>query len=50
MIFQLITDSECVLMIDIDGTISCVPNCDENRHWQMYQAWLLEGNEPLPAE
>lgn len=43
------TNSNSVILT-LDGVIYFVPNDPANRHWQMYQAWLAEGNEPLPAE
>lgn len=36
--------------IDLDGSISFVPDEPENRDWQAYQEWLAAGNTPEPAE
>jgi len=27
---------------------ACIPNCDDNRDWRLYQEWLSEGNTPEP--
>lgn len=39
-ILMVLGDQECPLV---------VPNDPKNRHWQLYQQWLEEGNTPLPA-
>lgn len=52
MQYQLITDSECIKMIDGNGVIKCIPNDERNTDWQEYQAWLAADpeNQPEPAE
>lgn len=31
-------------------TGASIPNHSNNRHWQEYQRWLVEGNTPDPVE
>lgn len=40
-------DNTCILRLPDKSTI---PNDLENTDWQAYQAWLAEGNIPLPPE
>jgi len=54
MIYQLFRNrdgsiSDYICRIDFDGLVACIPNDMGNRDWREYQAWLAEGNEPLPA-
>ena len=34
----------------VDGRTWCAPLCPGNRHYDAFQEWLAEGNEPLPAD
>lgn len=58
MIYQYVTDfnggnNPNIILRNIDGIISCIPNDPTNRDWQEYQAWLAadpENNVPLAAD
>lgn len=47
MRYQLTWSPDLVLRLDDQ---SGIPNHPSNRDWAEYQAWLAEGNAPLPAE
>jgi len=55
MQFQLMNDpftgepsDRFIIFTDDDGNVWTVPK-DSNWMWDLYQQWLAEGNEPLPA-
>jgi len=33
-----------IKMVDPNSDITMIPNAEKNRHWQMYQQWLADGN------
>ena len=45
--YKLIKDFDGVMLV-AEGTF--IPNNPDLRLWVEYQAWLAEGNQPLPAE
>lgn len=40
----------CISKLNDGVQISVIPNDPENTDWQAYQAWLAEGNTPLPPD
>lgn len=50
MQYKLIADSDSILRLNDDSTVSWIPNNTANRDWQEYQEWIADGNEPLPAD
>ena len=38
------------IVIVIDGETMTVPITEDNRHYQMIQEWVAEGNTPEPAD
>lgn len=50
LVFNIFTgqvDGNSVYQIDPSGSVTWVP--EDSRLWNDYQAWLAEGNTPLPA-
>ena len=43
--------TSCIRVVDEnDITLMAIPINPDNTDYQEYQAWLAEGNEPLPAD
>lgn len=50
MQYKLVTGSSDVIRTSADSVVSFVPADPANRDWQEYQAWLVAGNTPEPAD
>jgi hypothetical protein len=50
--YRLTKDKQAIDYSVIIGlpTFATIPNDTRNRDWQAYQAWLAEGNIPLPGD
>jgi hypothetical protein len=47
---QAKNSTNIIIRIDDQGIVSAIPNDPSNADWQAYQAWLAQGNQPLPPQ
>jgi hypothetical protein len=44
----LLTATDAVKHVDVNGAWSTIPNSEENTDWLRYQKWLADGGVPEP--